>query len=35
MAFPAPQVDFGYDVSDYEAVDPQFGTLADLEPARF
>ena len=29
--FPSPQVDFGYDVSDYEAVDPQYGTMHDLE----
>lgn len=29
--FPSPLVDFGYDVSDYEAVDPQFGTLADMD----
>jgi alpha-glucosidase len=29
--FPSPQVDFGYDVSDYENVDPQFGTLADFD----
>jgi alpha-glucosidase len=29
--FPSPQVDFGYDVSDYEGVDPQFGTLADFD----
>jgi alpha-glucosidase len=29
--FPSPQVDFGYDVSDYEAIDPMYGTLADFE----
>jgi alpha-glucosidase len=29
--FPSPQVDFGYDVSDYEAVDPRYGIMADLE----
>jgi alpha-glucosidase len=28
--FPSPQVDFGYDISDYRAVDPQYGTMADL-----
>ena len=29
--FPSPMADFGYDVSDYCDVDPQFGTLADLD----
>src|SRR4029077_8663803 len=29
--FPSPGVDFGYDVTDYESVDPQYGTMADLE----
>jgi alpha-glucosidase len=29
--YPSPQVDFGYDISDYENVDPQFGTLQDLD----
>ena len=29
--FPSPQVDFGYDVSDYENVNPEYGTLADLD----
>ena len=29
--YPSPQVDFGYDISNYEAVDPQYGTLADMD----
>jgi alpha-glucosidase len=29
--FPSPQVDFGYDVSDFENIDPQYGTLADFD----
>lgn len=29
--YPSPQVDFGYDISDYEAVDPKYGTLADFD----
>jgi len=29
--YPSPQVDFGYDVADYENVDPQYGTLADFD----
>jgi alpha-glucosidase len=29
--FPSPQVDFGYDVSDYENIDPLYGTLADFD----
>ena len=29
--FPSPQVDFGYDVSNYLDVDPVYGTLADLD----
>ena len=29
--FPSPQHDNGYDVSDYCAVDPRFGTMADFD----
>jgi len=29
--FPSPQVDFGYDVSDYEQIDPMYGTLANFD----
>ena len=29
--YPSPQVDFGYDISNYENVDSQYGTLADFD----
>jgi len=29
--YPSPQVDFGYDIANYTAVDPQYGTLADFD----
>lgn len=29
--YDSPQVDMGYDISDYRAVYPQFGTLADMD----
>src|SRR3954447_4309730 len=29
--FPSPQVDFGYDVSDYQDIDPTYGTLDDFD----
>jgi len=29
--YPSPQVDFGYDISDYEDVDPQYGSLNDMQ----
>lgn len=30
-SYPSPQIDFGYDISDYEQIDPQYGTLADFD----
>lgn len=29
--YPSPQVDFGYDISHYEAIDPRYGTMADFD----
>src|ERR1700677_4024190 len=29
--YPSPQVDFGYDISDYKNIDPQYGTLGDFD----
>jgi len=29
--YPSPQIDFGYDIADYTAIDPQYGTMADLD----
>lgn len=29
--YQSPQVDNGYDISDYEAIDPQYGTMADMD----
>lgn len=29
--YPSPQIDFGYDISDYESIDPQYGTLKDFD----
>jgi len=29
--YPSPQVDFGYDIADYENIDPKYGTLADFD----
>ena len=29
--YPSPQRDFGYDISNYEAIDPMFGTMADFD----
>jgi alpha-glucosidase len=27
----SPQVDFGYDISDYRSIDPQYGTMEDFD----
>jgi glycosidase len=29
--FASPQVDMGYDVSDYKAIDPQYGSIEDVD----
>ena len=29
--YPSPQVDNGYDISDYTAINPDYGTMADFE----
>ena len=29
--YPSPQADNGYDISDYQGVDPLFGSLADVD----
>lgn len=29
--FPSPQIDFGYDISDYCAIAPEYGTMADFD----
>jgi alpha-glucosidase len=29
--YPSPQVDFGYDITDYCAIDARYGTLADFD----
>ncbi|MGC3752367.1 alpha-amylase family glycosyl hydrolase, partial [Enterococcus faecium] len=29
--YPSPQKDYGYDISDYSAIDPIFGTMEEFE----
>ena len=29
--YPSPQIDYGYDISDYTAIDPDYGTMADFD----
>ena len=29
--YPSPQVDNGYDISDYTAIDPRYGTMKDFD----
>src|ERR1700740_2838423 len=31
LIFPSPMVDFGYDIADYTAIDPLFGTMEDFD----
>ena len=29
--YPSPGIDYGYDISDYTAIDPMYGTMADFD----
>lgn len=29
--YPSPQADFGYDISDFKGIDPQYGSMKDFE----
>src|SRR3954447_26512317 len=29
--YPSPQIDYGYDISDYKAIDPEYGSMADFD----
>lgn len=29
--YKSPQIDMGYDISDYKDIDPKYGTLADVD----
>ena len=29
--FPSPQEDYGYDISDYKAINPEYGTMTDFD----
>src|ERR1700735_5054616 len=29
--YPSPGVDYGYDIPDYTAIDPEYGTMADFD----
>ena len=29
--YASPNADFGYDVSDYKAINPEYGTMADMD----
>src|SRR5271167_530287 len=29
--YPSPGVDYGYDISDYTAIDPEYGSMADFD----
>src|ERR1700721_2252966 len=29
--YPSPGIDYGYDISDYPAIDPEYGTMEDFD----